>query len=177
LHISLELATDWRATQFRHGRRSVRSLAFPEEWMFKRTMVCVLIAACFATTAAFAQGADSSKAAAPAAAAAKSPAEGMTYSKATIALKGEATAHGAIAFTFIAVGGAEKHVTVTVIEKTKDKNVAKDLAKEFKSEVGDGFKVSQSGDKVEIQVAKKGGPMFHVSLHSNTATGVAVTIK
>jgi glucose/arabinose dehydrogenase len=164
--------------------------------MLKRMIVCVVVAACFATGAALAQT-DSTKTQAPAAqpaapaaqpaapaepaahaaAPAMSPADTVTYASARIMFHEAATANGAVSFHFGPAGMKPDVVTVTVLAKTKAKDVAKDAEKEFKVTAGSAYKVERKGDELDIKTAKKGGTRFHLSVNQNTANGVSVGIK
>lgn len=114
-------------------------------------------------------------AAAPAAAPAAVPAA-MMVDEIKIVLDDKAKNDGELRFEFTPEGGTAKSIRVTVAKKMSGKDVAEDLAKEFKVALGGDYKVDRyDADKIKIEAKNK--KKFLLVLASMTANGLSVRLK
>lgn len=95
--------------------------------------------------------------------------------EAKIVIEDKAEADGKIEIVFTPAQGAPQTVTVLVAKKMKGKDVAEDLAKNLKVTLGEGWKVEQNDEKVEIQGKDK--QKFSLAVGSSTVSGMSVKIK
>lgn len=95
--------------------------------------------------------------------------------EAKIVIEDKAEADGKIEVVFTPKGGAPQTITVLVAKKMKAKEVAEDLAKNLKVTLGEGYKVEQNDEKVEIK--GKDDKEFSIAVGAVTVPGMSVKIK
>ena len=120
-------------------------------------------------------------AAAPAPAQAPAPAAAATlptvYMEAIrIQLDGKTQYAGNVTMEFTAQGGAPKLVSVNVIPKMSDKEIAQDLYKNLTLAAGPDFKIKHSGARVTIERANKKGPTCSLKITNLSIIGVSFLI-
>ena len=138
---------------------------------------CLTCVAALTVSAALAQApaAPTTPAPAPEAPKAAPVAPAAMVDEAKIVIEDKAEADGRIEVVFTPQGGAPTTVTVLVAKKMKGREIAEDLAKNIKVTMGDGYKVEQNDEKIEIKGKDK--KMFSVAIGANTVAGVSVKIK
>jgi hypothetical protein len=115
---------------------------------------------------------------APAPAAAPAPAPGPAaplVTKAKVFVEGKAKNDGKIAVVFTPEKGEPVTISTLVAAKMKGKEIAEDLAKNFKVTLGATYKVDASGEKIEIKGKDK--QKFSVVAGSNTVSGMSVKVE
>lgn len=96
--------------------------------------------------------------------------------KMTIIVDDKAQNDGAIHLVFAPSGGAAKDIQITVAAGMKKKDVCRDIAKELKVAVGDGYKVDHyDDDKVKVQGKDKS--TFSLTMAGNTVGGLSIRLK
>jgi hypothetical protein len=113
----------------------------------------------------------------PATAAASSSIPRVYYEKVDIVVDGKAEANGALKLEFLAQGGDLKEVTVSVLAKTKKKDIAKDIQKELLMVAGGSYKVKLSGDEVRISKTSKKLPNVSIVVTQLAVPGVSVRVE
>ena len=93
-----------------------------------------------------------------------------------IIIDGKAEANGVLELTFEPQGAEAKLVRVNVVAKTKAKQIAKDLAKQFEFTVGPSYKVKVNDNKVTVKVKNNKTPVFHLGIEEQALAGVSVRI-
>jgi len=93
-----------------------------------------------------------------------------------VIIDGKAEANGVLGLTFEPQGSEAKLVRVNVVAKTKDKQIAKDLATQLSFTVGANYKVKVNGNKVMISMKNKKAPVFFLGIEEQALSGVAVRI-
>jgi len=115
--------------------------------------------------------------AAAAAAATASTVPHAYMDKLTVVVDGKAKANGSLQLEFLPIGGEAKVVTVNVLAKTKDKEIAQDIHKELSLVAGGAYKLKLSGADVKISKKDKKAPSVSVVVTSLALPGVSVSIK
>jgi len=93
-----------------------------------------------------------------------------------IQLDGKTQYAGNVTMEFTAQGGASKLVSVNVIPKMSDKEIAQDVYKNLTLAAGPDFKVKHSGARVTIERANKKGPTCSLKITNLTVIGVSFLI-
>jgi hypothetical protein len=95
--------------------------------------------------------------------------------EAKITIDGKADGDGKLEVVFTPAGGTPMTVSVLVARKMKPKEVAEDLAKNLKVTLGEGYKVEQHDEKVEIE--GKDDKTFNIAVGGVTVPGMSVSLK
>jgi hypothetical protein len=95
--------------------------------------------------------------------------------EAKITIDGKADGDGKLEVVFTPAQGTPMTITVLVAKKMKPKEVAEDLAKNLKVTLGDGYKVEQNDEKVEIK--GKDDKKFSIATGGVTVPGMSVSLK
>jgi hypothetical protein len=130
-----------------------------------------------AAAAAPAAATAAAPAAAPAPAAAAPTVPHAYMDKVTVVVDGKAKANGSLQLEFLPIGGEAKVITVNVVAKTRDKDIARDIHKELTLVAGGNYKVKLSGGDVKITKKSKAAPNVSVVVTSLALPGVSVSIK
>jgi len=99
------------------------------------------------------------------------------YDKLKVEVDGKAEVNGVIQLQFMAMNGEPKLISVNVLAKMKDKDIAQDLWKELSLAGGSSFKVKLNGSKVEIKKSTSKGPKFALTIVGQSVAGVSVSTK
>ena len=138
-------------------------------------MRAVTILLCFLATATLAL-AEEPPAKAPAPAPTPAMAAAPMASSIKIVFDDKAKTDGELRLDFTPAGGTAKQIRVTIAKKMDAKDVARDVEKELKVALGDGYDVDRyDADKIKVEAKKKG--TFSLTLASLTATGLSVRFK
>ena len=97
--------------------------------------------------------------------------------KVTVVVDGKAKANGSVQLEFLPIGGEPRLITVNVIAKTKDKDIARDIHKELTLVAGGAYKLKLSGGDVKISKKDKSAPNISVVVTGLALPGVSVSIK
>jgi hypothetical protein len=95
--------------------------------------------------------------------------------EAKITIDGKAEGDGKLEVVFTPAQGSPMTVTVLVAKKMKPKEVAEDLAKNLKVTLGEGYKVQQNDEKVEIKA--KDDKKFSIAVGGVTVPGMSAALK
>ncbi|HEX6851372.1 MAG TPA: hypothetical protein VF139_08170 [Candidatus Polarisedimenticolaceae bacterium] len=95
--------------------------------------------------------------------------------EAKITIDGKADGDGKMEVVFTPAQGTPVTITVLVAKKMKPKEVAEDLAKNLKVSLGEGYKVEQNDEKVEIKA--KDDKKFSIAVGGVTVPGMSVSLK
>ena len=99
------------------------------------------------------------------------------YEKLTVVVKGKADSNGVIQLRFRPHGGEPKLISVNVLAKMKDKDIASDIWKELSLAAGATYKVKLSGKQIKVKKSNKANPGFALTVLGQSASGVAVSTK
>jgi hypothetical protein len=145
-----------------------------------RIATLAVLAAVSTASGARAQAPDPSPSAAPAVTAPASPGAVVPpktyYEGVEVTVSGKAKAAGVVVLVFQTIGGDPKAVSVNVLTKTGENDVARDLAKELTVAGGSAFKVkTKSGNVIVVTKAAKNAPNLSITLGTQTVPGIAVS--
>jgi hypothetical protein len=93
-----------------------------------------------------------------------------------VEMKGKTKYSGNVAMQLTVQGRTPKLISVDVIPKMTDSDIAKDLYKEFTLAAGADFKVDRSGNEVTIKKANKKSPNLSLKITSQSIVGVSFLI-
>jgi hypothetical protein len=93
-----------------------------------------------------------------------------------IIIDGKAEINGVLALNFEPQGGEAKLVRVNVLAKTKDKQIAKDLASQLTFTVGANYKVKANDKKVTVSLKNKKAPVFYLGIAEQALDGVSIRL-
>jgi hypothetical protein len=98
------------------------------------------------------------------------------YEGVEVTVSGKAKAAGVVVLVFQTIGGDPRAVSVNVLAKTGENDVARDLAKELTVAGGSAFKVkTKSGNVIVVTRAAKNAPNLSITLGMQTVPGIAVS--
>jgi len=97
--------------------------------------------------------------------------------KVTVVVDGKAKANGSVQLEFLPIGGESRMITVNVVARTRDKDIARDIHKELTLVAGGAYKVKLSGADVKISKKDKKAANVSVVVTSLALPGVSVHIK
>ncbi len=93
-----------------------------------------------------------------------------------IIVEGKAETNGVLSFVIEPTGGTPTLVKLNVLAKSKKKDIAKELAKQFTFAAGATYKVKAGGNSVKIKVTSKKQAPFFLGIETQAVNGVSVRL-
>jgi hypothetical protein len=99
------------------------------------------------------------------------------YEKAKVIVDGKAEYNGTLELEWKPQNGQAKLIQVNVLAKSKSKDIARDIHKEFVLAAGNSYKVKLNGERIELAKTNKKVPYFAITITKLQVSGVGVRVE